>query len=87
MGSFVLGQSRAMLAWVDNATIIRGDLRQPEGIITHPDLTALIDWDQPVALLLIAVTHFVSDEDRPASILRQFREVLEAASRRWPASS
>jgi hypothetical protein len=33
-----------------NATIIRGDLRQPDSIITHPDLTALIDWNQPVAV-------------------------------------
>jgi hypothetical protein len=76
----VLGQSRAMLARIDNATIIRGDLRQPQGIIAHPDLTALIDWQEPVALLLIAVLHFVTDEDEPASILEQFRQVMAPGS-------
>jgi hypothetical protein len=76
----VLGQSRAMLARIDHVTIIRGDLRQPEGIISHPDLAALIDWDQPVALLLVAVTHFITNEDGPASILQQFREVMAPGS-------
>jgi hypothetical protein len=76
----VLGQSRAMLARIDNATIIRGDLRQPQSIIAHPELATLIDWQEPVALLLIAVLHFVTDEDEPASILEQFRQVMARGS-------
>jgi hypothetical protein len=76
----VLGQSRAMLARIDNATIIRGDLRQPQTIISNSDLAALIDWGQPLALLLIAVTHFITDEDGPADILDQFRQVMTPGS-------
>jgi hypothetical protein len=76
----VLGQSRAMLTRNENATIIRADLRAPDAIITHPDLTALIDWHQPVALLLLAVLHFVADEEDPAGILAAFREVMVPGS-------
>jgi hypothetical protein len=76
----VLGQGRAMLARTDNATIIRADLRQPGGIVAHPDLTALINWDQPVALLLLAVLHFVTDDEDPAGILATFREVMAPGS-------
>lgn len=76
----VLGQARAMLAGTEGAAIIRADLRAPEGIITHPGLTALIEWDQPVALLLIAVLHFVTDDDGPARILEEFRQVMAPGS-------
>jgi SAM-dependent methyltransferase len=76
----VLGQTRALLARVENAATIRADLRNPAGIINHPDLTGFIDWDRPVALLLVAVLHFLTDDDHPAAILRLFREVLAPGS-------
>src|ERR1039457_2964736 len=53
----VLGQSRALLAGTGNAVTIRADLRQPQRIVSHPDLAGFIDWAQPLALLLIAVVH------------------------------
>jgi hypothetical protein len=76
----VLGQSRAVLSQAGNATVIRADLREPESIITHPDLNRLIDWSQPVALLLIAVLHFVTDKDGPAGIMRQLRQAMAPGS-------
>jgi len=76
----VLGKSRYLLARVQNAGTVRGDLRHPAAIIGHPDLTALIDWDQPVALLLVAVMHFVTDEYDPAGIVARFREVMAPGS-------
>ena len=76
----VLGQARALLTRTDNATIIRADLRQPDGIITQPDLTALIDWEQPVALLLLAVLHFVADDEDPVGIVARFRGAMAPGS-------
>jgi hypothetical protein len=76
----VLGQSRAVLSETGNATVIRADLREPGSIITHPGLNRLIDWGQPVALLLIAVLHFVTGKDGPADIMRQFRQAMVPGS-------
>ncbi len=76
----VLGKSRVLLARTPNAATVRGDLRAPAAIIGHPDLTALIDWDEPVALLLVAVLHFVTDEYDPAGIVARFREVMAPGS-------
>jgi SAM-dependent methyltransferase len=76
----VLGQSRALLAGARNAVTVRADLRHPQQIIGHPDLAGFIDWDQPVALLLVAVVHFISDADEPHAIIGQFREVLPPGS-------
>lgn len=72
----VLGQSRALLAGTGNTVTIRADLRQPQGIIGHPDLAGFIDWTQPLALLLVAVMHFIPDHDDPLGIIGQFRSVM-----------
>jgi SAM-dependent methyltransferase len=76
----VLGHSRALLARVPHTATVRADLRQPAGIIGHPSLTALIDWTRPVALLLVAILHFIPDQDDPAGIVGQFRQVMAPGS-------
>ena len=76
----VLGHSRSLLSRVQNAATVRADLRQPASVIGHQDLTALIDWETPVALLLVAVLHFVTDDEDPAGIIGEFREVMAPGS-------
>ena len=76
----VLGQSRALLATVENTVTIRADLRQPQGIIEHPDLSGFIDWAQPVALLLVAVVHFIQDHENPHALISQYRNAMAPAS-------
>jgi hypothetical protein len=61
-------------------TAIRADLRDPEGILTHPEVTELIDFDQPFALLLLAILHFIPDSDDPRGIIGRFREVMAPGS-------
>jgi hypothetical protein len=61
--------SRAILAGNPLATAIRGDLRQPAEVFAHPQIRALIDFDQPLGILLVGVLHFVPDEQRPADIV------------------
>ncbi|MFI5907875.1 SAM-dependent methyltransferase [Dactylosporangium sp. NPDC051541] len=65
-----VSHGQAILAENGNATAIGGDLRRPEGILADPRVRALIDFDQPVAILLVAVLHFLSDEDDPPALVR-----------------
>ncbi|MEJ3743661.1 SAM-dependent methyltransferase [Actinomycetes bacterium KLBMP 9797] len=44
------------------ATAIRADLRTPRTIVDHPQVRKLIDFSQPVALLLVGVLYFVPDD-------------------------
>jgi hypothetical protein len=44
------------------ATSVWGDLRDPRQILANPAVRAVIDFGQPVALVLGAVLHFVPDE-------------------------
>ncbi|GAA3744917.1 trans-aconitate methyltransferase [Spinactinospora alkalitolerans] len=73
----VLVHARALLA-DDPATttVVEGDLRDPRAILTHPETRRLIDFTQPVGLLLIAVLHFLRDADHPYGVVRQLRDAL-----------
>src|ERR1700759_3901334 len=72
----VLAHARALLTSTgEGATeYIQADLRQPLKVL---DAAArLLDFTKPVALLLVAVLHFIPDEDNPARLLAAYRAAL-----------
>ncbi|WP_320067127.1 SAM-dependent methyltransferase [Micromonospora sp. RTGN7] len=75
-----VAHSREILSGNDRATVIQEDLRRPERILAHPEVTGMLDLSQPVAVMIVAVLHFVPDADRPAEILRTLREALAPGS-------
>jgi hypothetical protein len=75
-----VAHSRHILAGNGRVAVIQEDLRRPERILTHHDVTALLDLDQPVALLLVAVLHFVGDDDDPYGVVARLRDALAPGS-------
>jgi O-methyltransferase involved in polyketide biosynthesis len=75
----VVSHATAFLAG-DNVTAIRGDLRSPEEILSNPDLTKLIDLSEPVAILLIAVLHFIKDDEDPPGFLKTLKQAMAPGS-------
>ena len=75
----VVAHSRALLAG-DNTVAIEGDLRQPDKILEHPEVRELIDFGRPVALLLLAILHFVPDSEDPFGIVARYRDAVPAGS-------
>ena len=75
-----VAHSRLLLEADPDATIIQADLREPGKILADPETQLLIDFSQPVALLLVAVLHFVPDSAGPAQILATLREALAPGS-------
>ncbi|NSC25141.1 SAM-dependent methyltransferase [Streptomyces albus subsp. chlorinus] len=63
-----------------NAGFVLGDIRDPQGILDHPVTQELIDFDQPVALMLLAVLHFVTDAEDAVGIVRALTERLPEGS-------
>lgn len=72
--------SRRILADNDRATVVQEDLRRPREILAHPEVRRLIDFSEPVALMIVAVLHFVPDSADPAGIIDTFREALAPGS-------
>jgi SAM-dependent methyltransferase len=75
-----VAHSRALLADVQDTTVLQADLRRPEEILDHPDLASALDLGRPVALLLVAILHFVPDEDEPLAALRRLSQALAPGS-------
>jgi len=64
---------RALLAG-NGTRIVTADMREPESILEHPDTLSLIDFDEPVAVLFVAVFHFITPAEDPARIVQAFRD-------------
>jgi hypothetical protein len=75
-----IAHSKAILADQPRAAIIDGDLREPEKILAHETTRQLIDFSQPVGLLLMAVLHFVASADDPWRTVATLREALAPGS-------
>ncbi|MFE9396631.1 SAM-dependent methyltransferase [Streptomyces flavidovirens] len=75
-----VAHSRAVLAGNDRAGIAAADLRKPHDILSSPVVGGLIDFDRPVALLLVAVLHFIEDADDPRCAVDTLRDALAPGS-------
>jgi hypothetical protein len=76
----VAAHAGARLTNTTGTGFFSGDVRDPKSILDHPVLHGLIDLDQPVALLLVAVLHFLRDDEDPAAIVAALTEALPKGS-------
>ncbi|NUP51838.1 MAG: SAM-dependent methyltransferase [Catenulispora sp.] len=73
--------SRALLSGDESrTTVVLADVREPKSILDHPDVRALLDFDQPVAVLMVALLHFVAVEEDVPGIVATFRDALAPGS-------
>ncbi|HEY5987619.1 MAG TPA: SAM-dependent methyltransferase, partial [Streptosporangiaceae bacterium] len=75
-----VAHSKALLREIPGTEVIQADLRDPEKILAHPDVSRLIDFSQPVGLLLVAVLHFISDNEDPWQVVATLRDALVSGS-------
>jgi S-adenosyl methyltransferase len=76
----VLAHSRNLLHGDERAVIIRQDLRDPVGILANPELREMLDLRQPVAVLLVAILHFISDAEDPYGIVEALMDPMPPGS-------
>ena len=78
----VLAHARALLTSTPEGrtNYVDADLRDPRRILDAPELRATLDLDQPVALLLLAILHFLEDEAKPYDVVRELMDALPAGS-------
>lgn len=78
----VLAHARALLTSspAGATAYLDADLRDPDHILTHPDLAGTLDLGRPVALMLIAILHFLTDDDDPYRIVTRLVAALPPGS-------
>ncbi|WP_181718823.1 SAM-dependent methyltransferase [Nocardia gipuzkoensis] len=78
----VLSHARALLTGTPEGrtAYVDADLKDPAAILSAPALLDTLDLKRPVALSLVAVLHFLSDEHNPYAIVETLLDALAPGS-------
>ncbi|MGI5217956.1 SAM-dependent methyltransferase [Nocardia sp. CA-290969] len=78
----VLAHARALMVGTPEGrtTYIDADLAAPETILSAPQLGETLDLNRPVAVSLVAVLHFLGDEQNPYGIVETLMNALAPGS-------
>jgi hypothetical protein len=72
--------ARELLTEEGTTAVIQADLRDLDAVLNNPELRALIDFDQPVGLLMTAVLQFVSDDQDPWGLVASYVSAIAPGS-------
>jgi hypothetical protein len=75
-----VSHSHALLTDTPNSTAIHGDFRDIDRVLTDPATTDLIDLTEPVAVLLVALLHFIGDDADPGATIARIRDLIAPGS-------
>jgi hypothetical protein len=78
--SIAVAHSELMLSDNDLAAVTAGDLSDPEGVLGSEPVRRLLDLDQPIAVLMAAVLHFVPDSADPYGSVARYVSAMTAGS-------
>jgi SAM-dependent methyltransferase len=73
-----VAHGRELLGDDPHTAFLHADFRDLDVVLGHPETARLIDWAQPVAVLMVSVLHCVPDEDDPAGLVRSVADRLPA---------
>lgn len=74
----VVTHAKALLAGTGSVTVVQGDLKEPAGIVAAAG--EALDFSKPVGVLLVAILHFVAEDQEPERILSELREAMAPGS-------
>ena len=76
----VMAMSGGLLDDDKHTKLIIADLRDPDEVLGNEELRSLIDFGQPVGLLMTAVLHFVADGSDPWGLVKRYTAALAPGS-------
>jgi S-adenosyl methyltransferase len=76
----VVRHAEALLGSSLTAGVVRADARQPWDLFARPTVRTLINLAEPVAILLVAVLHFVEDHDDPWAVVNCYKDMMAPGS-------
>jgi hypothetical protein len=76
----VLRHGSCLLTGDDAACVIVADIRDPDAVLGNDEVRKLIDFAEPVGVLMTGVLHFVSDSDDPSGLISRYMAPLAAGS-------
>ncbi|NUT90479.1 MAG: hypothetical protein HOY78_00480 [Saccharothrix sp.] len=75
-----VAHSKLILAGNERTAVVQADLREPEDVLSRPEVVGLLDFDRPVAVLMLLVVHFSPHSEDPVGYLARYRDRLAPGS-------
>jgi hypothetical protein len=75
-----VAEGQEILEGNPSAIAIRGDMRNSQHLLEHPDVRRLLDFGAPIAVLLAAVLHFIPDDTEAYGAVERFVGALAPGS-------
>lgn len=69
-----------MLASNDNAGVVHGNLLEPEKLLSSAAVRQLLRLDEPIAVLMVAVLHFIDDNQGPHAAVARYVDAMAPGS-------
>jgi hypothetical protein len=76
----VVLHSRTLLEDKPGVSIVGADIFQPEAILSHSDVLSTLDFSRPLAVLMLAVLHFLPDDAQALHLVHMLRDAMPAGS-------
>jgi hypothetical protein len=76
----VISHADALIGKALGVAAIQADLREPRDLLAQTTLPGRIDLAEPVAVLLVAVLHFLDDSDDPWAIVNLLKDQIVPGS-------
>jgi hypothetical protein len=78
--SVAVAHARRLLVDKPLVSITQADIRRPDEVLAAPGVRDLLDFGRPVAVLAMAILHFLPDDDDPYRMLAAYREACVTGS-------
>ena len=75
-----MAHSRSILEGNENATIVQADLLDVPAVLESAETQRLLDFSQPVAVMMVALLHFVPDSATPREIIGRYHDKMAPGS-------
>lgn len=75
-----VAHSRLLVGHDPNVEVVQADLRDPRDLLARTPVAELLSRGEPVAVLVVAVLHFISDDDDPGAVLAVLRDAVTPGS-------
>jgi len=76
----VIRHADALIGGALNVAAIQADLRQPRALLAQAAMSHRIDLAEPIAILLVAVLHFLEDSHDPWAIVNVLKDQIAPGS-------
>lgn len=75
-----VAHTKEIIADLPNTAIVDADMRDAEAVLDAPETRRLLDFDKPLAMMMVAVLHYVPYEDDVVGLLARYKSVLAPGS-------